>query len=292
MSLSNIRKGIFSVVVLFVASTASAQFGTGSTQNGQLGHQIRPIQIGGPIFDYWVTPAGSSLPLEIPRGFFGTGSVELDVTVQLVGEPFGPGQGQGLPPNADTSIRRQKDPNTPQIGDVGVTRVKFKGISLVSVTPITVTYNDNNIPDELWDVHIELSDLVGQTWGQIIATKTFDNGGTFDSVLPLIWKATFTQVGGSGVEVLDAGDPGSGLSPLSMGATSVPYVQNFPGNTGNFHPGYNADMSAAEAAYAEFSSNEAHYAGPCGGDCPDDGGGGGVIIIDPDVLELDPRDGQ
>ncbi len=261
MMVRKLRWGLSAGLVVALASAANAQV-------------VRPIQLG-KIFDYWVTTAGSSsVPLTLPPGFFGSGSDGQTVTVPLQGVPFGPGGGQGLPPTADTSIRRKADPSVSVPGDVGTTRIKFKGLSLGSVAPITVTYNGGSNP-ELWDVHIGLSDIANQTWGLITATMTFDNGGNFDSLLPLVWKATFTRVGGGGTFVLDAGDPQWAIPPATMQAFTIPWVAALPGYTGSFHPGYDPDQAARAAWYREYSQNEDHEAEPCE-DCPDDGGGGEV----------------
>lgn len=231
------------------------------------------------IFDYWVTPSGSgtSLPLDIPAGFFGPGSDALNTTVSLEGLPFGPGGGQGLPANADTSIRRKADPNVSQVGDSDTVQIKFKGLSLISESPVIVTYGGSN--PQAWDVHIGLSDIVNPVWGSLTATLTFNNGGTFDSSLPIVWKATFTPAGGGNPVVLDSGDAQWGIQPGHMQAVAVPWVKSMPGMNGGFHPGYNPDMSAAQAAYAEYSQNEDHVTEPCE-DCPDDGG------IEPEPIDV------
>jgi hypothetical protein len=70
----------------------------------------------------------------------------------------------------------------------------------VSVDPIVVTYNGGLNP-ELWDVNVCLS--ATQTTGNMIVYKTHDNGGTFDSDLPVVPLFTFTRQSDSEERALD-----------------------------------------------------------------------------------------
>jgi hypothetical protein len=238
----------------------------------------RPLPL--PKYDYWVTSGNTSVALNVPAGFFGSGSNALNTTVELTGQPFGAGAGAGLPASADTSVQRTKDPNLPSIGSVATVGIKIHGLSLSSIAPVTVTYVGGG--SELWDVHVGLSSLVAQPWGSLTAKKTFAGGGTFDSSLTVVPKFTFTRVSGGAVHVLDVGNPGWGIPASTIAASATPWVANLPGNSGTFHPGYDRNTLAALIYYVTVFSNNCaeHEAKPCE-DCPDD---------DPDVEPIDPID--
>lgn len=233
------------------------------------------------IYDYWVTSGNTSVDLNVPAGFFGSGSNPLNTTVQLTGQPFGPGGGAGLPAAADTSVRRAKDPSLSAIGDVATVGIKMKGLSLASVAPVTVTYSNGDT--ELWDVHVGLSSLATQPWGSLTATKTYSGGGTFDSSMTVVPKFTFTRVSGGAVYVLDVGNPAWGIPASTIAASNTPWIASLPGHIGSFHPGYSAGPTAAQIYYATVFSNNCaeHEAGPCE-DCPDD-----VEVEEP--VEVEPH---
>jgi hypothetical protein len=164
----------------------------------------RPVPLA--IYDYWVTNGNTSVDLNVPAGFFGSGSNPLNTKVQLTGQPFGPGGGPGLPAAADTSVRRTKDPSLPAIGSVATVGIKMKGLSLASIAPVTVTYSGGGT--ELWNVHVGLSSLAAQPQGSLTATKTYSGGGTLDSSMTVVPKFTFTRVSGGDLH------PGRGESGL------------------------------------------------------------------------------
>lgn len=212
------------------------------------------------IYDYWVTnPGGASINMDLPADFFGSGSDPLAVSVCLEGAHFGPDAGPGLAEDADTSINRQGNPDVSQIGDVDTVGIKVHGLSFGSVAPITVTYNGGQSPEQ-FDVHIGLSDAASQTWGSLTATMTHSNGGLFDSYLPVIWMATFTQVGsGGGVYVLDSGDPMWGLPPAEMESSGTPWVQDRPGYDGEFHPGIDQNGDPTPNSYEQYMSENCAF---------------------------------
>jgi hypothetical protein len=226
----------------------------------------RPVPIA--IHDYWVTSGNTSVALNVPAGFFGTGSNPLSTTVQLTGQPFGPGGGAGLPAAADTSVRRTADPSLPAIGSVATVGIKMKGLSLESTAPVTVTYSGGG--SELWNVHVGLSSLAAQSWGSLTATKTYSGGGTFDSSMTVVPKFTFTRVSGGAIYVLDVGNPAWGIPASTIAASNTPWIASLPGHTGSFHPGYSAGPTPAQIYYATvFSNNCAEHEGtPCE-ECPD-----------------------
>jgi hypothetical protein len=187
--------------------------------------------------DCWVThPNGNTRfnfnIMPIPPDFFGPGSDPFTGTIFLGGEnaPFQP----------DTVVERQGDlhlPDPPPATDV--VPIELIQLNLVSIQPITVTYNGGQNP-EPWDVQVDLSNFQ-PSLGSMTVTKTSPQGGTFDSQLEVRPRFVFTQVGEpTQVRVLDTGDPDLGLPPLPLDSQGAPWrhVDPFGGACGkNFAPG-------------------------------------------------------
>ena len=128
----------------------------------------------------------------IDANFFGPGSNAYGGLVALVGVPLGPGS------NVDTVIQRHQAVSAPG----GSTALTMTGLSLRSMSPITVTFN-NGTPSQQWNVAVGLSAYKASTGSMKI------NASTFDSTLKVWPRFTFTRVGGgSGPLVLDTGAPG------------------------------------------------------------------------------------
>ena len=128
----------------------------------------------------------------IKADFFGPGSNPFGGLVQLQGVPLGPGS------NVDTIIQRHQTVSAPG----GSTALTMTGLSLISMAPITVTFN-NGTPSQQWNVAVGLSAYKASTGSMTI------NSSTFDSTLKVWPRFTFTRVGGGGGPlVLDTGAPG------------------------------------------------------------------------------------
>ena len=140
----------------------------------------------------------------IPANFFGAGSNAYGGLVALQGVPLAPGSA------VDTVIQRHQTVSAPG----GSTALTMTGLSLKSMSPITVTFS-NGTPSQQWNVAVSLSSYKASTGSMKI------NASTFDSTLKVWPKFTFTRVGGgSGPLVLDTGAPGGpGLTAAS--ATAV-----------------------------------------------------------------------
>ena len=158
----------------------------------------------GPYDDPWVSNDsgtrchnfGSPDTDPVPAGFFGAASDAYTGTVCLNGSPLGiPQYG-----DADTVIRRSADPfgrcalpgGGPSTVDLEIVQ-----LSLVSATPITVTYNGGQNPEQ-WDVSVDLAPggpQAGTPPSTLTATKTNCNGGKFTSVLYVQPRFTFVKVG-------------------------------------------------------------------------------------------------
>ena len=162
-------------------------------------------------------------PMPIPADFFGPGSDPFTGTVALDG-------GQlvtGLCPNddligIDTIVERLSDAQLPTIGSSDPIPIEIVELSLVSVAPITVTYNGGQNP-ELWDIEVELSQLP-QPQGQMTINRTHANGGTFDTNLPVMPRFTFTHL--TQVRVLDFGV--EALPPVQLNGVGDPWEDKDP----------------------------------------------------------------
>ncbi|MHC4063200.1 MAG: hypothetical protein ACYSUI_01680 [Planctomycetota bacterium] len=142
----------------------------------------------------------------IPAGFFGLGSDPFTELIELAGQTLET-QPPGVLDPIDTIIRRTEPTADLDLGPDTVA-VEVVALSLVSLAPITVTFNGGLDP-ELWDVDVCLSSTVPQPEGTMTIIKTSSDGGTFTSLMPIRPQFTFTRQGPFEVVVLDCGDPGN-----------------------------------------------------------------------------------
>jgi hypothetical protein len=146
--------------------------------------------------DYFETvPTGTSISFlhdPIPRGFFGAGSDAFIDTIRFKGVPFAP----RVLGTADAEVRRLNDVYIAQGGINGpqaTISIQIAELNLVSMSPITVTYNQGQNA-ELWDVDISLPPSQPQLVGSMtIIIKTNAEGGTYDIRLPVKMVITFTR---------------------------------------------------------------------------------------------------
>lgn len=109
----------------------------------------------------------------IPVGFFGPNSDPFTGIVPLNTSIVGPG-------NADTSVRRMGALNLPPpFPAMDTVPIEIIALNLVSVNPITVTYNGGGSP-ELWDLKVVFPPVPG---GNLTATKASPAGGTFTATI-------------------------------------------------------------------------------------------------------------
>ena len=165
--------------------------------------------------DAWVTQPGTSHqdfnPTPIPPGFFGPGSQPFDGIIYFqglpLGGPFGP---------IDTIIERDAFAPLPFCGSEFTVPIEIVALSLVSVNPITVTYDVG--PATQWNVQVTLSSITPQQPGTMTIRKTHANGGTFSSTLYVQPKFIFTEVGNPlNTRTLDTGGL---LPPIELGSSS------------------------------------------------------------------------
>ncbi len=157
----------------------------------------------------------------IPADFFGPGSDPFTGTVCLQGAPLGPTT-WGDFGAADTLILRTQDPfdrcDLPGPNPVTVD-IEIVALNLVSVSPITVTFNGGQNP-ESWNVQVDLSS-VAPPLGMLTAKKEHCNGGTYSSVLNVQPRFNFLPPGGGPPSTWDTGvdapDP-----PIQLQQNTVP----------------------------------------------------------------------
>jgi hypothetical protein len=163
-------------------------------------------------------------PNPLPADYFGPGSdpfdggIPADASV-LPSSPFCPGP-LG---NTDMILQRKNIASLPGVPSSDVIDIEIVELSLVSTSPITVTYNGGLNPEQ-WDVEITLSSSLAST-GTMTIRQEHTNGGTFDAEVLLEPHFTFTRVSDSTVRTLD----GAGSYEDLIVATDVPWVYADPG---------------------------------------------------------------
>jgi len=161
----------------------------------------------------------------IPANFFYLGSAPLVGVVDLQGQPLTTTP-PGILGSIDTIVRRTASTAPLLVGGNDVVPIQIVALDLVSVQPVLVTGIN---PPELWDVRVTLSGVAPQGVGNMMINRTSPNGGTFDSVLPVQPKLTFTRPIPFAQQILDPAPPDAFQS---LGS---PWV--IPFGPGGFDPG-------------------------------------------------------
>ncbi len=169
----------------------------------------------------------------IPADFFGPGSDPLLPTIFVEGATGG----------VDAVVRRLNstvdlDP-PPQTDTIDI---EIVALNLVSVSPITVTFNGGQNP-QLWDVAVDLSTLTPPP-GRMTITKQDPNGGIFKADFLVQPRFTFAEVGNPlNLRLLDTGLEGFLPLPYDLMApapapwsTASPFPPPAPPG-GDFFPG-------------------------------------------------------
>ncbi|MEX0832268.1 MAG: hypothetical protein WD276_00105 [Actinomycetota bacterium] len=161
--------------------------------------QAAPI---GPGFDLFHTDPGTTNldfgPNPIPTDFFGPNSDPFNGNVRFAGKPLETFMGNNV---GDTDTIVQRDASNPNPLDT--VPIEIVALSLVSMQPITVTYNGGQ-NQELWNVNAGLGPNMQQP-GQITINMPTGVGGTFDSQLPVVPRLTFTRLSDGSTRTLDPG---------------------------------------------------------------------------------------
>ena len=175
-----------------------------------------------PGIDLWSTPGTGISSTDfsdnpIPAGFFDPGSDPFIGVITLDGGSLPNLGGPSLGPS-DTVVNRPMIAELPSLGSQDTIPIEIVALNLVSVQPITVTYNGGQNP-ETWNVTVCLS-ATAQTQGTMTIRRDCADGGTFDSSLPV--RPKFRFVRGMTVRVLDPGAAGQ----LLFQATGGRWVYN------------------------------------------------------------------
>ena len=115
--------------------------------------------------------------MPIPADYFGPGSDPFDGIISLKGDPLYTGP-PGVLGSTDMIIRRLEIAELPACGSSDQIEIELVALSLVSLDPITVTYDGGQNP-EPWDVRICLSSAVPQDTGSMVITRECNEGGSF-----------------------------------------------------------------------------------------------------------------
>jgi len=195
--------------------------GTGNTGTGQ------------PADDLWVTPPGSKTSYSfsdtpLPADFFGPGSAPFTGTIDLQGSPLAP---DTLGP-ADTIVRRMEDKCPANKGESVTVDVEIVALNLVSVEPITVSFNGGQRTEE-WSVKVLLSSQPQQR-GSMTITLDEEDCGTFDSFIPVLPKFLFTNLGTGNGQFVDCGEPDQICEGLQLQGEGNGWVR--VGGPGGFDP--------------------------------------------------------
>jgi hypothetical protein len=145
--------------------------------------------------------------MAIPPDFFGPGSDPFEGQVAFKGDPLG--SFPACPGNigrTDMIAQRPVAAVLPGPGSSDVIPIEIVALSLVSVSPITVTYYGGTSP-ELWDVRMGLSTFVPSA-GTMTVRQTSSLGGTFDSAIPVVAKFVFTRQSDGLSRIMDWGPLG------------------------------------------------------------------------------------
>jgi hypothetical protein len=171
--------------------------------------------------DLWSTPPGGTTLHDLagdplPSDFFGPGSDPFDGIITFGGEPLPTNPPENLGP-IDTVVERLQDATLPDLPSQDTIDAEIVALNLVSVQPITVTYDGGQSPEQ-WDVRVCLSDLP-QPIGSMTIYKECVGGGTYDASLPLLPKLVFTRVSDLQEQTLDYGL--AGRSPHNLVTTGA-----------------------------------------------------------------------
>ncbi len=204
----------------------------------------------------------------IPAGFFGDGSDPFTDSVEM-------GRGENGSDEPDTVARRNDGMNFgEELPSEATTQIELVQLHLVSCTPITVTFNGGQNPQQ-WNVEATLSETAPSA-GSMTVTKTGDNGGTFDTQFAVQPLFTFTRVDDpSQILTLDTG--AQRQPPFNLSASGVPWVHELSANStitpcgSSFVPGVKEDEDSGSQCcvpVCHLANVPAHHCVVVALDCP------------------------
>lgn len=192
-------------------------------------------------------PGQTYADVSLPMDFFDPGSDPFMARINFGGEPLETFMGHDTG-DADTVVQRTM-PATPGGAPVPIELVQ---LNLVSMQPITVTYNGGQMP-EMWNVQGVPQET--QTQGHIQLRGT-EGGGTFNSQLPVNAKLIFTRLSDGRQKEFDA-------PPLEFQGNNIPWqpgcrgpALHVPGLNDGFCPGLTPQL--VKAPFTEQAALAAH----------------------------------
>ena len=190
-----------------------------------------------PVDDLWTTPPGSRTDYSgfqdtpLPADFFGPGSGAFSGTIVLQGARVSTVPPFALGP-ADTIVRRFRDDCPADVDGSVTVEAEIVALNLESAEPITIT-SDYGRDSELWDVRVCLS-AQPQSRGSITIHREHEDGGTFDSSIPVLPKFIFTRQSDGYQVPLDCGEPNKACDVLQLEGTGNGWA--LIGGPGGFDP--------------------------------------------------------
>lgn len=182
-----------------------------------------------PGYDFFTSSPSGTLHdfsgIPVPPSFFDPGSDPFQGIVFFAGAPTGAYPFCPLDDlfNVDTIIRRPDAASVIPIPSQDQIPIEIVQLSLVSVSPIVVTYGGVN--PEPWTVRMDLSPSVAQFSGTEWIYRTSDDGGLFDTYLPIVPRFIFQRQSDNAIRVLDFGITGALLEVSQVGST---WAENTP----------------------------------------------------------------
>jgi hypothetical protein len=167
--------------------------------------------------------------VDVPAGFFCTGSAAFSGTVTLAGAPVATSPANVLG-NTDTVVERLSD-TTFNSSNVATVNAIVRVANFKSTSPITVSGCSGSV---YWDVKSSAAPTQSAFTMTLYRSSSTATGGTFDSTVTINPRLTFTQQGSSVTRTLDQStitfstsgaswthQPGSGALTYTSGPVQV-----------------------------------------------------------------------
>lgn len=176
---------------------------------------------------------------ELPVDFFDPNSDEMEARIPLIGQPLERSPLVNIPlDQTDTILEILNQTLLPEIGSQATVDVEIVALSLVSVEPIEVTFNNGQNP-ELWDVGVTL-DINAQVPGTLNVNRTGSNSGTANGQIPITIEVEFERQSDNAERTLEktvtlnlpvfdwTGAPGEINWPQDVSTNIVPGLSEIP----------------------------------------------------------------
>ena len=185
-----------------------------------------------PVYDLWETPDGHNTFVDfgcgpstppLPADFFGPGSDPFDGIIALVGEPLATTGNLGP---TDAIIKRYRAADLADCPSQDEIELEIVALNLVSVEPITVTYDGGQNPED-WDITVCLSEFRDQLTGIMNINQVCQEGGTFNAYVPVVPKIIFTRISDGMEMYVDYGE--WGLPAIELNVEDGHWMFSDPG---------------------------------------------------------------